>query len=708
MNNPKRGGPPVRRNPVYGHKPGPKPGTIQRKSSGQNPAFGNKKLNPPRKKVYMYLFFAILALVIIIVALLLFFSTKLTQESTGSEGATSGGGSYGGQTSGSGGYDSGSGSGGDSNGGSTGDDECILDSDCTGNKICVSGECVYECTNNSDCDFEDNEICMNYECVEIPMSCDGTWNYSNEDSEVECDGGENCLADCTCPSEFISDENGSCIRGECLINDDCDVNANETCVNNICVPQDCVNESITLTCSGVECGIKTNNCGYSVDCGGCNTGYECTSANVCVPIASPCIPLTCDSYECSLGDEPDGCGGFINCGTCPTGEVCEYGECVQDTSSPECSDSDGPTGYYTKGTVTDVHGVTKTDFCYTTESVTEYRCEIIGLLNPTFTGEYDSRIYTCPYGCSGGACIGPEPWCDYDGVCDAGETLTGCPSDCQPICGNNILEGEEGCDDGNNITEYCEYGETSCIVCNSTCDLGAGNFLGFCGDENCMLGENIVSCLEDCSNNPEGIIEKIYVGEERNYGVAIKTIAITSEAADCRYSWEWKPNFEDYPLLMHKSSNPLTIPPQNNYHTSAYAITGSPIFNPNQGTMFVACQGVSGTTTLSSVKYNFTDSFGISSTPPLMLEKWMTYKPEGYWLGKYLITSERALCVWSLDSGLNYNEMIPFSETDYGTIHQKSNSIGEAYSPPKGLYTYYIKCKDKSGNIGSGSIQQYF
>ena len=57
-----------------------------------------------------------------------------------------------------------------------------------------------------------------------------------------------------------------------------------------------------------------------------------------------------------------------------------------------------------------------------------------------------------------------------DGVCRIrhGEDLFTCPADCQPICGNGVLEGSEQCDDDNTnsedgcssacVTEFCGDG----------------------------------------------------------------------------------------------------------------------------------------------------------------------------------------------------------------------------------------------------------
>ncbi len=46
--------------------------------------------------------------------------------------------------------------------------------------------------------------------------------------------------------------------------------------------------------------------------------------------------------------------------------------------------------------------------------------------------------------------------------------------------GRHPRRGEE-CDDGNTITEACEYGESSCEVCAADCTEQPGAVTGFCG-----------------------------------------------------------------------------------------------------------------------------------------------------------------------------------------------------------------------------------
>ena len=57
------------------------------------------------------------------------------------------------------------------------------------------------------------------------------------------------------------------------------------------------------------------------------------------------------------------------------------------------------------------------------------------------------------------------------------------------VCGNNSTETGETCDDGNTTTETCVYGETSCTVCNATCQNAAGTVVGYCGDNTTQAGE---------------------------------------------------------------------------------------------------------------------------------------------------------------------------------------------------------------------------
>ena len=49
-------------------------------------------------------------------------------------------------------------------------------------------------------------------------------------------------------------------------------------------------------------------------------------------------------------------------------------------------------------------------------------------------------------------------------------------------CGDGVIQDNEICDDGNNFTETCAYGESECIICNQRCKEDFGALMGYCGD----------------------------------------------------------------------------------------------------------------------------------------------------------------------------------------------------------------------------------
>ncbi len=104
-------------------------------------------------------------------------------------------------------------------------------------------------------------------------------------------------------------------------------------------------------------------------------------------------------------------------------------------------------------------------------------------------------------GCGNGVQTRGE-FCDDRNLVDG----DGCDSNCTPTsCGNSVTTSGETCDDGNQRTESCEYGETSCTVCNDSCQSVPGATL-LCGDgtpqepnEACDDGNSTCgSCSSDC------------------------------------------------------------------------------------------------------------------------------------------------------------------------------------------------------------------
>jgi hypothetical protein len=90
-------------------------------------------------------------------------------------------------------------------------------------------------------------------------------------------------------------------------------------------------------------------------------------------------------------------------------------------------------------------------------------------------------------GSGGTADAGQAPFCpgvftciNGDGCCAPGcNKLT--DTDCRNICGDSKIAANEGCDDGNAVTETCPYGSYGCTVCAHDCTTEPGQ-TSRCGD----------------------------------------------------------------------------------------------------------------------------------------------------------------------------------------------------------------------------------
>lgn len=134
-----------------------------------------------------------------------------------------------------------------------------------------------------------------------------------------------------------------------------------------------------------------------------------------------------------------------------------------------------------------------------------------GVINPEFGEQCDDGNFVngdgCDANCTKTACgngvvTGSEE-CDDGNTNKNDECTVGCKN---ARCGDGFPRaGVEECDDGNTVTEQCTYGQSSCAVCDSTCQLEAGA-TSFCGDgllqeahEGCDDGNN--SNCGTCDSN---------------------------------------------------------------------------------------------------------------------------------------------------------------------------------------------------------------
>ena len=92
-----------------------------------------------------------------------------------------------------------------------------------------------------------------------------------------------------------------------------------------CVPKSCA-------VLGLSCGTNSDGCGGTIDCGSCASGEFCggggyskCGAGLGGVDGGSCMPLTCLALGLNCGMNSDGCGGTMDCGSCPTGQFCGGG-----------------------------------------------------------------------------------------------------------------------------------------------------------------------------------------------------------------------------------------------------------------------------------------------------------------------------------------------------------------------------------------------
>ena len=81
-----------------------------------------------------------------------------------------------------------------------------------------------------------------------------------------------------------------------------------------------------------------------------------------------------------------------------------------------------------------------------------------------------------------------------------------------PVCGDGVMNGDEECDDGNQVTETCSHSEQACMVCSEDCTLVAGQLCPAPPQEPSPLGP-------DCTDTCDCIEEYNYTRNQANNGV---------------------------------------------------------------------------------------------------------------------------------------------------------------------------------------------
>ena len=109
-----------------------------------------------------------------------------------------------------------------------------------------------------------------------------------------------------------------------------------------------------------------------------------------------------------------------------------------------------------------------------------------------------------------------------------------------PVCGDGVMNGDEECDDGNQVTETCSNSEQACMVCSEDCTLVAGQLCPAPPQEPSPLGPDCTDtcdCIEEYNytrNQANNVICEDYsypVHEEYNWIMELIVVTAKVEAS---------------------------------------------------------------------------------------------------------------------------------------------------------------------------------
>ena len=376
--------------------------------------------------------------------------------------------------------------------------DCTDGNACTTGDACQSGGCVgietpcpsddNPCTVSGGCDDKTGE-CLSQSVPEGTTCSDGN----------ECTGDDQCTeGECAGGEPLICDDENPCTDDLCNPKNGCEFNMNDSFCDDgdLCTSND--------GCSLGQCDGSTVSCDDGNDCtnDGCDPLSGCTYTHVALPCedGNLCtVNDVCSGGQCASGESKN----------CDDGNVCsteycslETGECLFEYNESACDD-----------------GID----CASDDTCLNGNCQ-----GEAFSCDdgIDCTIDSCD---DDGSCV-HEP---DDGLCDSGTLCAtdlcipniGCVVEAGPdCCGNGDVEGDEECDDENDVdgdgcSALCLWEDTP-----SFCGDGVVEGNEECDDENNDAGDGCSpSCLWETADACNGDLP-IVVGETLGNKISNQTL----------------------------------------------------------------------------------------------------------------------------------------------------------------------------------------
>ena len=339
----------------------------------------------------------------------------------------------------------------------TGNDEACDDGNAT------TETCTYGQTSCTVC----NATCQS---VAGATSYCGDGNTDAGNGET-CDDGANNGQPNYCNSSCNGVVPSTCGNGTVEAGEDCDHSGESATCNADCTTSAC-GDGKTNTTAGEACDDSntiTETCTYGQ-----------TSCTVC---DATCQNVAGATNYCGDNNTDAGDGEACDDGNTTT-ETCTYGQTSCTVCDATCQSVAGATSYCGDNTTDTGDGETCDDGNTTTETCT------YGQTSCTVCDASCASVAGATSYCGDGATDGANGETCDDGASngDPNQCNATCTGITTPVCGNTVTEAGETCDDGNTTTETCNYGQTSCTVCDATCQSVAGA-TNYCGDSTVDAGD---------------------------------------------------------------------------------------------------------------------------------------------------------------------------------------------------------------------------